>query len=77
MPNPIVAFLLARLRGLRFPALAAIAGGLFLLTLVVPDPLPFADELLLGLLALLFANWKREPPTGDPPRPPEPPLPPR
>ncbi len=68
MPNPIVAVVLARLRNLRFPVLAAITAGLFLLTLLVPDPLPFADELLLGLLALLFANWKRERlPPGPPP----------
>lgn len=73
MPNPIIAAVLARLRGLRFPVLAALAAGLFLLTLVLPDPLPFVDELLLGLLALLFANWRRgrdEPPSGpDAPRP--------
>lgn len=68
MPNPIVAAVLARLRGLRFPVLAALAAGLFLLTLVVPDPLPFVDELLLGLLALLFANWRRS--DGAPPQPP-------
>lgn len=68
MPNPIVAMLLARLRNLRFPLLAALSAGLFLLTLVVPDPLPFADELLLGLLALMFANWKRDRlPPGPPP----------
>lgn len=76
MPNPIIAFVLARLRGLRFPVLAAIAGGLFLLTLLVPDPLPFADELLLGLLALLFASWKGERLPADPREPPGPPQPP-
>jgi MYXO-CTERM domain-containing protein len=26
---------------------------------VIPDMIPFADELLLGLLALLFASLKR------------------
>lgn len=72
MPNPIVAAVLARLRGLRFPVLAALTAGLFLLTLVVPDPLPFVDELLLGLLALLFANWRRA--RGE--RPPGPGTPP-
>lgn len=59
MPNPITAAILARLRNLRFPVLAALAAGLFLLTLAIPDPLPFADELLLGVLALLLANWRR------------------
>lgn len=61
MPNPIVAAALARLRGLRFPVLAALTAGLFLLNLVVPDPLPFVDELLLGLLALLFSSLRQRP----------------
>ena len=26
--------------------------------LVIPDFIPFADELILGLLTLLFASWK-------------------
>ena len=59
MPNPLTAWFLGRLAGLRFPILALVAGALFLLTLVVPDPIPFIDELLLGLLTLLFANWKK------------------
>jgi hypothetical protein len=44
---------------LRFPTLFAIAGALFLLDLLIPDFIPFVDELLLGLATLLFANWKR------------------
>ena len=44
---------------LRVPTLVAIAAGLFLLDLVVPDLIPLADELLLGLLTLLLANVKR------------------
>ena len=59
MPNPVTALLLSRLPGLRFPTLALVAGVLFVLPLLVPDPIPFVDELLLGLLTLLFANWKQ------------------
>lgn len=59
MPNPLPTLVLARLAGLRFPVLAAITAGLFVLTLVVPDPIPFVDELLLGLATLLLASWKR------------------
>lgn len=44
---------------LRFPWLFALTAGLFLLDVVVPDPLPFLDELLLGLVALLFGAWKK------------------
>ncbi len=59
MPNPLTAMFLDRLRSLRFPVLALVTGVLFLLTLVIPDPIPFVDELLLGLMTLLFANWKQ------------------
>ena len=45
---------------------------LFAIDLVVPDFIPFADELLLGLGTLLLANWKKRkaplPPPGDPAR---------
>jgi hypothetical protein len=51
--------LLAFAARLRFPWLFALTAGLFLLDLVVPDPLPFTDELLLGLLTLLFGAWRR------------------
>jgi hypothetical protein len=66
MPNPLQTLVLARLAGLRFPVLAAITAGLFVLTLVVPDPIPFVDELLLGLATLLLASWKRRRPPAPP-----------
>jgi hypothetical protein len=58
MPSPLLAPILAFARRLRFPTLFKITAALFLLTLVVPDPFPFVDELLLGLAALIFAGWK-------------------
>lgn len=45
--------------GLRFPVLFFATAGLFLLDLVVPDLVPFADELLLGLLTILFGTWQK------------------
>jgi Family of unknown function (DUF6116) len=45
--------------GLRFPQLLGLVALLFVLDLIVPDPIPFLDEALLGLLTLLFASWKR------------------
>ena len=48
--------------GLRFPTLFAIAGALFLLDLLIPDFIPFADELLLGLVTLMLASLKRRKP---------------
>ena len=33
--------------------------GLFLFDLVIPDFIPFIDELLLGLGTVFLGNWKR------------------
>lgn len=44
--------------GLRFPKLLAFTAALFLLDLIIPDMIPFADEILLGLLSLLLASLK-------------------
>jgi hypothetical protein len=38
--------------------LLAITGGLFILDVLVPDLIPFVDELLLGLATLVLARWK-------------------
>ena len=46
------------LGGLRFRNLFLVAATLFVVTLVVPDFIPFADELLFGLATLLLARWK-------------------
>ncbi len=54
-------------RKLRYPTLFKLTAGLFLITLVFPDPIPFLDEILFGLATLLLANWKRR---KDPPAPP-------
>jgi hypothetical protein len=45
---------------LRFPQLFMVTATLFVIDLVVPDLVPFADEILLGLLTLLLANWKKD-----------------
>lgn len=44
---------------LRFPHLMLLTGACFALDLVLPDGLPFLDEILLGLMTLLFATWRR------------------
>jgi hypothetical protein len=50
--------------GLRFPNLLAITVTLFVLDLIIPDMIPFADEILLGLLSLLLASLKTRSPGG-------------
>lgn len=66
---PLVAAFLRYAAGLRFRQLFFVAGGLFLLDMLVPDLVPFADEILLGLLTLLFGAWRKRqrdetPPSG-------------
>ena len=44
---------------LRFPKLLAITTALFVIDLLFPDMVPFADEILLGLISLLLASLKK------------------
>ena len=62
---------LAWARKLKYPTLFKLVAGLFVLTMIVPDPSPFIDEILLGLGTLLLANWKdRNKPADDAANPP-------
>lgn len=47
---------------LKFKKLFLLTAGLFLFDVLVPDFIPLVDELLLGLLTLLFATVKKKPP---------------
>lgn len=53
----LIGRLLARLN-LRFPALFLLFAGLTVADLLIPDLIPFADEIGLALLTLLFGLWK-------------------
>jgi hypothetical protein len=44
---------------LRFPWLFAVAALVFGVDLLVPDLLPFADELLFGLMTLILGAWRK------------------
>lgn len=59
MANPLLLPFLAWARKLRFPTLFKITAGLFLLSVLIPDPLPLIDEILLGLGTLMLAQWKQ------------------
>lgn len=52
---------------LRFPTLFAVTAALFLIDLAVPDFIPLADELILGLVTLLLGSL-RKPEAPAPPR---------
>ena len=58
MPNPLPQ-VLGFLSKLSFPRLFLITAALFVLDLAIPDFIPFADEILLGLGTLLLASWKK------------------
>ena len=58
--------LLQRLN-LRFPGLFVLLLVVTLLDLVVPDFIPFADEIVLALLTTLFALWKDRRAPAPPP----------
>lgn len=58
MANPMLLPLLAWARKLRYPTLFKLTALLFAINLFVPDPIPFVDEIALGLGTLLLANWK-------------------
>jgi hypothetical protein len=51
--------------GLRFPVLFALVGGLFAVDLLLPDLVPFFDEVMLALATLLLGSLrKRRPGAG-------------
>ena len=56
MPQSILEFL----SRLRFPYLFLLTAGIFFLDLLVPDMVPLADEILLGLGTLLLAKLRRK-----------------
>jgi hypothetical protein len=58
--NPIVKLVSRFAARLRFPTLFLITAGLFLLDLLIPDVIPFSDELLLGLGTLLLSLRRRK-----------------
>lgn len=45
---------------LRFPYLFLLMAALFVFDLAIPDVVPLADEILLGLGTVLLANLKRD-----------------
>lgn len=54
----VAAWIAKRLARLRFPTLFLVMGGLFLVNLVVPDVVPFFDELLMGLATAMLASLR-------------------
>jgi len=64
----VISFLIRRFN-LRFPGVFLFLAIITLADLLIPDLIPFVDEIGLALLTLLFAMWKnrRAPLTPDRP----------
>jgi hypothetical protein len=60
MPNPLLAPVMRYVSKLSYPRLFLLAAGLFIVDTLVPDIVPFADEILLGLGTLLLANLRKK-----------------
>ena len=54
-----IKWLLAFASRLRFPQLFLLTAAVFVADVLIPDVLPFVDEVLLGLLTALFASFKK------------------
>jgi hypothetical protein len=47
--------------GLRFPYLFMLMAVLFVFNLFIPDVVPFADEIIMGLVAAVLASLRKKP----------------
>ena len=65
--SPITALINRLIPGIRYPWLFAILAGLLAIDLVVPDPVPFLDEVVLAVLTFLAASWRIRQEDADPP----------
>ena len=72
VPSPAQGLIAGFLARLERPLLFKLAAGLFLLSLLVPDPIPFLDELLFGIITLLLTRQKAIDTTSTPAQPNEP-----
>ncbi len=68
MPSPATGPLMGFASRLKFPTLFFITLGLWVINLLIPDPLPLIDEIVMGLVTLMLATWKKR---TEPPAPPE------
>jgi hypothetical protein len=57
MSSPLTTLLNRLLPRMRYPYLFVVLGALFLVDLVVPDPIPLVDEILLAVLTFIAATF--------------------
>lgn len=59
MANPLLGPVMRYVEKLSYPRLFLVTAALFLVDTAIPDFIPFADEILLGLGTLLLANLRK------------------
>jgi hypothetical protein len=57
---PLISMILSYADKLKYKNLFLITLFLFVVDFIVPDMIPMIDEIILGLLAIVLANWKKE-----------------
>ncbi|MFC3551770.1 DUF6116 family protein [Lysobacter cavernae] len=60
MANPLLSPVLGFLGKLSYPRLFLLTAALFVIDLIVPDFIPLADEILLGLGTLLLSRKRKD-----------------
>jgi hypothetical protein len=59
-PYALLETILAYANKLKFGNLFLITVSLFIADLLIPDFIPLIDEIILGLIAIILANWKKD-----------------
>ena len=54
-------FLQRFLGGLKFPQIFTLLAALFAIDFFLPDPIPFIDEIIFAILAIMLGMWKKRP----------------
>ncbi len=71
-PQSLVGWLQGFAGQLKSSTLLAIVTSIFVLDLVIPDAVPFIDEIVLGIVTILVARWqgrRKESPLAPKPPP--------
>lgn len=63
--NLIKSKIIPYLESLRFPVLLIVTAVIFLVNVMVPDVVPFIDEVLLALVVALLSRLKRRKPDAS------------
>ena len=71
MPNPVQEIVGGLAGRLKYPWVFAVLAVLFVMDLLIPDPIPFVDETMLALLTFLVGSWgaRKKTPPKNPPEP--------